>query len=291
MRQRLIVTVTGAVVLLPLLSGTSSGQNNDAFLGPAQNRTSKPAVVKPTPRWPDGRVNLGTSPGEKGHWIRTRRELVVDANTNAANVLPTDLKVENIPFQPWSKALFEYRRTKDDRDSPHARCKPDAGPREIGTAYGFEMVEFPDTQRVVIFGIGGPQTFRTIYMDGRPHPSGRDLVPTYLGHSVGRWEGDTLVVDSVGFNERTWIDAEGLMHTDQYHQIERFTRTDFNTLKYEVTIDDPGAYTAKWTAGFLLRWTAGSELFEYVCQANNMNPDMTTGDDGAPLSRANGFTP
>ena len=132
MQRSLIVTIAGAFVLLPLLSGTSSGQNNDAFLGPALNRNNRPKEFKPTPRWPDGRVNLATVPGEKGHWIRTRRELVIDANTT--NALPTDLKVENIPFQPWAKALFEYRRTKDDRDSPHARCKPDAGPREIGTA-------------------------------------------------------------------------------------------------------------------------------------------------------------
>src|SRR5436309_7150207 len=127
MRRPVIVTMAGACVLLSLLAGTSSGQNQ------------RQRVVLPAPRLADGRVNLGTSPGEKGHWIRTRRELVVDANTNAANVLPADLKVENIPFQPWAKALFEYRRTKDDRDSPHARCKPDAGPREIGTAYGFEI--------------------------------------------------------------------------------------------------------------------------------------------------------
>ena len=213
------------------------------------------------------------------------------STSNTTNKLPTDRWVKDIPFQPWAKALFDYRRTKDDRDSPHARCKPDAGPREIETAYGFEMVELTDIQRVLVFDIGGPQTFRTIYMDGRPHPTGRDLIPSYLGHSVGRWEGDTLVVDTVGFNEKNWIDAEGLMHTDQYHQIERFTRTNFNTMKYEVTIDDPGAYTATWTAGFMLRWNTGAELFEYVCQANNMNPDMTMGDDGAPLSRANGFTP
>src|SRR5438552_12273356 len=146
MRTSVIVTLAGASVLLSLLAGTSFGQNQ-------RQRSSQP-----TPRWPDGRVNLATAPGEKGHWIRTRRELVVDANTT--NTLATDLKVENIPFQPWAKALFEYRRTKDDRDSPHARCKPDAGPREIGTAYGFEMVEFPEMQRVLIFDIGGPQTFR-----------------------------------------------------------------------------------------------------------------------------------
>ena len=132
MQRSLIATIAGAFVLLPLLSGTSAGQNNDAFLGPSLNRTNTPKEFKPTPRWPDGRVNLATVPGEKGHWIRTRRELVIDANTT--NTLPTDLKVEDIPFQPWARALFEYRRTKDDRDSPHARCKPDAGPREIGTA-------------------------------------------------------------------------------------------------------------------------------------------------------------
>jgi len=144
---------------------------------------------------------------------------------------------------------------------------------------------------VIIFDIGGPQPFRIIHLDGREHPTGRDLVPTFYGHSIGRWEGDTLVVDTVGFNEQNWIDAEGLMHTDQYHQIERFARTDFNTLRYEVTIDDPGAYTAPWTAGFLLRWDAGAEIFEYICQENNKNPDMTIDDDGKPLSRANGHTP
>jgi hypothetical protein len=276
MRKRLIVT-TAAAFVLSFLAGASFAQNQ------------RQPAVQPAPRWPNGRVNIGTVPGEKGHWIRTRRELVVDANTT--NTLPTDRKVGEIPFQPWAKALFEYRRTKDDRDSPHARCKPDAGPREIGTAYGFEILESPEIQRVFIFGIGGPQTFRTIYVDGRSHPAGRSLVPSYLGHSIGRWEGDTLVVDSVGFNEKNWIDAEGLIYTDQYHQIERFTRTDFNTLKYEVTIDDPGAYTTAWTAGFLLRWNTGRELFEYICQANNLNPDMTIGDDGVALSRANGFTP
>ena len=277
MRHVFVATVTGAYLSLSPLAGVPSGQRE------------RPKNVEPAPRWPDGHVNIASVPGQKGHWIRTRRELVVDAHT--ANTLPNDRKIEEIPFQPWAKALFEYRRSKDDRDSPHARCKPSAGPRQIGTAYGFEMVEFPEIQRVIIFDIGGPQTFRTIYMDGRAHPNGRDLIPTFYGHSIGRWDGDTLVVDTVGFTEQNWIDAEGLMHTDQYHQIERFTRSDFNTLRYEVTIDDPGAYTAPWTAGFLLRWEAGAEVFEYICQENNKNPDMTIGDDGKPLSRANGHTP
>lgn len=277
MPKSVIVMMAGACLLLSPAAGTSFGQNE------------RPKAVQPAPRRPDGRVNIASVPGQKGHWIRTRRELVID--DSAPSFLPTDRKVGEIPFQPWAKELFEYRRSKDDRDSPHARCKPSAGPRQIGTAYGFEIVDLPDIQRVLIFDIGGPHTFRTIYMDGRPHPVGKDLVPSYYGHSIGRWEGDTLVVDTVGFNEGNWIEAEGLMHTDLYHQIERFTRADFNTLKYEVTVDDPGAYTAPWTATTLLRWNTGAELFEYICQANNLNPEMTIGDDGAPLSRSNGFNP
>lgn len=269
--------LAAACLALWLLSGAAAGQ---------RDRQQDP---QPAPRWPDGRVNIASVPGHKGHWIRTRREFVVDATT--ANPRPDDRRVEMIPFQPWAKALFQYRRAKDDRDSPHARCKPSAGPRQIGTAYGFEIVEFREMQQVIIFDIGGPQSFRIVHMDGRAHPTGRDVIPTFYGHSVGRWDGDTLVVDTVGFNEQNWIDAEGLMHTDQYHQIERFTRTDFDTLRYDVTIDDPGAYTAPWTAGFLLRWEAGAEIFEYVCQENNSNPNMTMNDDGAPLSRANGHTP
>jgi hypothetical protein len=277
MRTLCAVVAATACLVFPLSAGIAFGQRD------------RGRVAQPAPRWPDGRINIGTVPGQKGHWIRTRRELVVEAGT--PNTLPTDRRVEEIPFQPWARALFEYRRSNDDRDSPHARCKPSAGPRQIGTAYGFEIVEFPELQRAIIFDIGGPQTFRIIYMDGRGHPAGRDLVPSYYGHSIGRWEGDTLVVDTVGFNEQNWIDAAGLMHTDQYHQIERFTRIDFNTLRYEVTIEDPGAYTAPWSAGFLLRWEAGAELFEYICQENNRNPDMTLDDDGAPLSRANRHTP
>src|SRR5262245_36113450 len=201
MRNVFAATMTGAYISVSLVAGTSFGQGGRA------------KDVQPAPRWPDGHVNLGSVPGQKGHWIRTRRELVVDARS--PGTLPDDRKIEEIPFQPWSKALFEYRRSNNDRDSPHALCKPDAGPRQIGTAYGFEMVEFPDLQRVIIFDIGGPQSYRTVYMDGRTHPHGRDLTPTYYGHSIGWWEGDTLVVDTVGFNEENWIDPEGLIHTDQ----------------------------------------------------------------------------
>jgi len=247
-----------------------------------QNRGQR-APARPEPRWPDGRENLGTSPGEKGHWIRQGRAQLAN---NAGSViaagpggLSTNLTLTDVPFQPWARALYEYRQANFERDAPHSRCKPSPGPRQVGTAYGFEIVESLEFQRIFIFDIGGPASFRIIYMDGRAHP--KNLDPTYTGYSIGHWEGDTLVVDTVGFNDGSWIEAEGFPHTEQLHLIERFTRTDYNSLKYDVTIDDPGAYTKTWTGGFVLRWNAGAELFEYVCQENNLVEQVNEGADGA----------
>jgi hypothetical protein len=255
-------------------------------LATAQQR--QPQAPRPIPRWQDGRVSFGPSPGEKGHWIRQGRaqlasnpESVIAAGPGG---LSTNLKLADVPFQPWARKLYEYRQATFERDAPHSRCKPSPGPRQVGTAYGFEIVEMRDLQRVFIFDIGGPASFRIIYMDGRTHP--KDLDPAYIGHSIGRWEGDSLIVDTVGFNEKSWIEAEGFPHTDQLHLIERFTRTDFNTLKYEVTIDDPGTYTRPWNGGFNLRWDAGAEMFEYVCQDNNRVEEMNDGADGAVRRRS-----
>ena len=182
------------------------------------------------------------------------------------------LKVGEIPFQPWARALYDYRQT--NQFEPHTRCKPSGGPRQFLTPYGVDFVELPDLKRVLIVDIGGPHTLRIIEVDGS-HPA--DLAPSYLGHSIGRWEGATLMVDTIGFNERFWIDRWGLPHTQRLHVIERFTRVDATTLKYEVTVDDPGAYTASWTSGLLLRWDSSQELFEYVCQDNNLAPQLMLG--------------
>jgi hypothetical protein len=103
--------------------------------------------------------------------------------------------------------------------------------------------------------------------------------------SIGWWDGDTLVIDTVGFNEAAWMDRYGLPHTDQLHMLERVTRVDFNTLNYEVTVDDPGAYTARWTSGYTKQWEPGTDLFEYICQENNYGPQLMRGDgDSEPRS-------
>ena len=225
---------------------------------------------KPTPHLADGRVNLGPAPGEKGVWEGNAGATLatnVKGLDNPRMNLPTNLKIADVPFQPWARAVYEYRQSTTTKDDPHVRCKPSGGPRMFHTPYGFEFLDLPDQKRIIIVGVGGPHTWRTIYMDGRPHPT--DLDPTFSGHSVGHWEGDALVVDSVGFNEKFWLTREGIPFTDKLHLIERFTRTDYNTLKYEATIDDPGAYTKTWTGGWLITWQPDEELYEYVCQDNN----------------------
>jgi hypothetical protein len=126
-------------------------------------------------------------------------------------------------------------------------------------------------------------------MDGRSHPA--NFTPTYYGHSIGWWEGDTLVVDTTGYNERFWLDRRGLPHTDKMHTIEKFTRTNQAAIAYEITVDDPGAYTAPWTGKFNLRWEAGTELFEYMCQQANYATELMVGDGETGVGKTTNIVP
>ena len=116
---------------------------------------------------------------------------------------------------------------------------------------------------------GNIHSYRQIFMDGRKHPA--DPNPTWYGDSVGHWEGDTLVVDTVGFNDKFWFDFVGHPHTEKLHTIERYTRTDLGTLKEDITIDDPGAYTRPFTHHASHRLVPGDELMEYICQENQQD--------------------
>ena len=179
----------------------------------------------PAPRAADGKILLGgATPSQKGVWLPGGGGF----QTTAGDAV--------VPFQPWAKALYANRGV--NQLEPHTRCKPSGFVRQFLTPYGVEFVDLPEIQRVYIFDIGGPHTYRTIYTDGRTHPA--NLQPAYYGHSIGWWEGDTLVVDTVGFNESFWMDRRGSPHTEKLHTLERFTRTDAATIKYEVTVDDPG---------------------------------------------------
>ena len=233
--------------------------------------TAKPPAG-PTPHWPDGRVNLGPVPGGKGHWNSGPGLLSETPIKMNGAFLADPADVDKVaPFQPWAKALFLYRQQTQAKDDPHARCQGPAGPRQFTTPYGLEIVDQPELKRILILSAGGGHSWRTIYMDGRSHPTGEDVNPTYYGHSVGHWENETLVIDTVGFNERFWMSGRpvGMVHTDQLHMIERISRPDFNTLRYEATIDDPGAYIRPWKGqAFNIPWTP-VESEEFFCTDNN----------------------
>ena len=217
----------------------------------------------PAPRSSSGRVLLqGANPKDKGVWLP-------GPGITGVPVKPID----QLPIRPWARAVFADRQINELE--PHTRCKPSGVAREFQTPYGVEFVELHEQQRIYIFDIGGPHTFRTIYMDGRSHP--KDGMRTAYGHSIGWWEGDTLVSDTTNFSEAFWLDRKGLPHTEQLHTVERWTRRDATTMEYSLTVDDPGAYTAPWTTSVVLTWDPNTELFEYVCQQQNYAHELMVG--------------
>ena len=183
-------------------------------------------------------------------------------------------RLTNCRFSRGRERVFADRQINEFE--PHTRCKPSGVAREFQTPYGVEFVELPEQQKIYIFDIGGPHTFRTIYMDGRSHPTGG--LRTAYGHSIGWWEGDTLVSDTTNFSEAFWLDRKGLPHTERLHTLERWTRKDYTTMEYTLTVDDPGAYTAPWTTSVVLTWEANTELFEYVCQQQNYAHELMVGE-------------
>lgn len=278
--RKWIIALAAAVALSSVVINTADAQQQQqggakgkGGGGGGKGKAAPPAA--PTPRTAAGKVILdGEVPGKNGVW------------TPQIGITEPAAKLENVSFQPWAKALYDERQKHELE--PHTRCKPSGVAREFMTPYGVEFTDFPELGRMYIFDIGGPHTFRVIYMDGRTHPD--NISPTNYGHSIGWWDGDTLVVDTVGFNEDFWLDRRGLPHTEQLHTIERFTRTDKQTIDYKVTIDDPGAYTKPYDGGFNLRYNENQELFEYVCQQANYAHELMVGGE-TKVSRTSPIVP
>jgi len=174
---------------------------------------------------------------------------------------------------PWAAARRKQEIENHMLDWPELRCLP-IGPILQGEDGDNTIVQGPKT--IAIFYDIGHDLPRLVYMDGRRHP--QDPNPSWMGHSVGKWEGDTLVIDTVGFNGRAWATFTGLPTTERLHVIERFRRMDLGHLEKEITIDDPGAYTKPWTirkAAVLA--PAGYEMQEYVCNENNRDVEHSVG--------------
>jgi hypothetical protein len=250
----------------------ASGKKLTAITSDTVPVTKTPA--QPTPRWPDGHPRLGVIPGQVGYWANpsspSLMETTSKAKMNSEGILANVNDAEKVaPFQPWAIGLYTYRQRNLLKDDPMASCLPPGGPRQFQVPYGLQIVEQPERQRIFVMSGGGNRNWRLIYLDGRPLPTADDGVATYYGNSVAKWEGDTLVVNSTGYNERFWFSNGGLPHTENLKLTEKISRPDSNTLKYEVTIDDPGAYTRPWTSAWNLQWVPNQELEEYFCDDNN----------------------
>jgi hypothetical protein len=217
-------------------------------------RRTPPTPTGPAPRLPDG------TPDFSGLWQ--------GGGSNSSDITKGLKPGEEVVMLPWAEALMKTRKSQDD---PQANCLPFGIPR--GAPYPWRMVQTPTHKaatHIFILYEGNIHSFRQIFMDGRKHPDDPD--PLWYGHSIGHWEKDTLVVDTVGFNDKFWFDYVGHPHTEKLHTVERYTRTDLGTMNIEVTIDDPGAYAKPFTTRGIARLQPpGDEILEYICQENNID--------------------
>ncbi len=215
----------------------------------------EPDLEAPVARTRDGRPDLS------GIWAARTRPAPYSRN------LAADLNPEDVPFQPWARDLAEQRADGSySREDPPANCLPQGVPRLGGAPAPWKIVQTPDLIVIIYEAFG---LWRQVFLDGRRLAD--DVNPTWLGYSTGRWEGDTLVVDTRGFNGRAWLDQVGKPSTDQLHVVERYTRHNVGQMDVEITIDDPGAYTSPWTVTQRVRLQADTELLEFVCNENNID--------------------
>jgi len=247
-----------AVSVTMILSFTSEcfGQQNQA--------------VRPAPRASDGKPDFtGVYQGgstRRGEWdfqVPSDQPGVPTASTQAA--LPAQPRVEPIPFQPWAREKAQDYLNKRSIDDPTSRCLPGPSPRSHSVAlFPIQIVQTPQQ---IVFLYEYFSVFRVISLNQKTHPD--DLEPSFLGHSIGHWEGDTLVVDIVGFNDKGWVLSGGVFHSNAMHITERYTRVDYDTIKYEATIEDPNVFTKPFTTGTTLMLREGARLREYICAENN----------------------
>jgi hypothetical protein len=217
------------------------------------------------PRTPDGKPNLSApapktatgKPDLSGIWV-------VSDNTQFMD-LAAGLKPEDVPYQPWAKALTDLRQRDLHKDDPLALCLPPGVPRvNTNVFHPFKILQLPQ-ELVMLYETSANDVFREVFTDGRPLP--QDPQPSWKGYSVGKWDGGTMVVDSIGFNDHGWIDTEkGRPQTEALHVTERFRRVDFGHMEIGITIDDPKAYTKPWTVKLNVHLVPDTELLETVCE-------------------------
>ena len=260
--MRALAIAVAIIVLLPVGRG---------FNPAAQS----PAAQSAGPRAADGKPDLtGVWQGSStraGKWEDANNGLGV-GGTGKDPAAPPSLGSQQVitdpaPYQPWAAARVLDSYNKRGIDDPAAICLPPGVPRLVMVSlFPIEIVQTP---KRIVFMYEYMNVFRSIPIDAQ-HPT--DLAPTYLGDSVGKWEGDTLVVDVVAFNDKTWLTGTGTFHSEDLHVVERYRRVSKDRIDYEATIDDPKVLTRPWTIRTTMMLREGTRVAEYVCAENNQVP-------------------
>lgn len=254
-----------ASIVMPAQTAPTPAQNAVAPAGgsvdaaqPATGTRRRPPEVPkgPTPHLADGTVDLS------GVW---------NGGGPIGDIAQGMPKGAVIPMTPAAEKIFKSRQSKDD---PEANCLPTGIPRIA--PYPWRIVQTPT--HVFFLFEGNIHSFRQIFTDGRKHPDDPD--PTWYGHSIGHYEGDALVIDTIGFNDKFWFDFAGHPHTEQLHTIERYTRKNLGQLDVDTTIIDPGAYTKPFDLHFTANLRPKEELMEYICQENQQDAKHMVGFAG-----------
>lgn len=225
------------------------------------------------PHTPDGKVDLSAKaprtrdgkPDLSGIWEPRENRYVRD--------IAVDLK-EPVPFQPWAKALYDQRTDgSHSKEDPDANCLPQGVPKIDAAPAPWKIVQTPGSMVIIYEAF---TLWRQVFLDGRERV--KDLNPSWLGYSLGKWEGDTLAVDTVGFNGKEWLDQLGKPSTEALHVTERFHRKDFGHMDLTITIDDPKAYTRPWTVTEPVHLLPDTELLEFICNENNRDVSHLPGN-------------
>src|SRR5579864_5671201 len=220
----------------------------------------KPNLSAPLPRTADGKPDLS------GIWRAPRASVYLQN-------IAADLKPNEI--QPWAQALYQQHVLNLGADSPRAHCLPDP-PAYYHLAGIARIVQTPALTVIINEGISNSGVTRTIFTDGRGLPE--DMNPTWLGYSVGHWEGDTLVVTTAGFNDRTWLDFSGHPHSEALRTTERFRRRDFGHIDFEMIIDDSKTFAQPITFKADKTLVADTELLETICENERIAPHLVGGN-------------
>jgi hypothetical protein len=251
-------------ILLAVAFGSVALAQWPDFPGKVPMKDGKPDWAAPAPR------TAWDKPDFSGVWenLRGRRE-----GEPAVSIGPPVASFANIaagmkdgpPLKPWAAELLKERRANNSKDNPDARCLPMGLMQLHEHVQPRKIVQLPDLIVIIYEGNSG---LRQIFMDGRPLP-GKDVEPWWYGYSVGHWEGDTLVVETIKQKDLSWLDIWGTPLTEEGKMIERFRRPSYGLLEIDVTIDDPRAYTAPFTVRVNHRIMPNTDLIEFICAEND----------------------